>query len=277
MGYDVRFYTGEYHDRNAEASHDKCVLKVDGHLNAAGKTPSYSLVEYNTSEGTRCHSFAKALANACVNPVGATQSHTRALAPGDRGHVCTDGFNGDGVVWEPGFASNPKQARIYMTAAGKEALAQALAATIRKHYPDGSRIAFSIGHKGKPSAPNDRGACLAGTHGKVCEAHIMEPVLKRAAELLEDPKSPPPAKKPQAPVEAPDHHDPKKMPTLHLGSHGGMVPFLQRLLNHVLPGHDIHVDGDFGPKTEAAVIHFQKLNHLSPDGVVGPKTWGKLL
>jgi peptidoglycan hydrolase-like protein with peptidoglycan-binding domain len=35
-------------------------------------------------------------------------------------------------------------------------------------------------------------------------------------------------------------------------------------------------DGDFGPKTEAAVKAWQKNNRLKPDGIVGPKTWKKM-
>ena len=38
-----------------------------------------------------------------------------------------------------------------------------------------------------------------------------------------------------------------------------------------------NVDGDFGVKTKAAVMAFQKAKGLVQDGIVGPKTWSKLL
>ena len=53
---------------------------------------------------------------------------------------------------------------------------------------------------------------------------------------------------------------------LKLGSQGKEVKELQEFLG-------INVDGDFGPKTEAAVKKWQSANGLKADGIVGPKTW----
>lgn len=57
---------------------------------------------------------------------------------------------------------------------------------------------------------------------------------------------------------------------LRLKDQGGDVFKLQTLLG-------VKVDGDFGPKTEAAVKKFQRDHGLDPDGVVGPYTWEALL
>lgn len=63
-------------------------------------------------------------------------------------------------------------------------------------------------------------------------------------------------------------------PTLKQGSRGAAVTQLQQKLK--AKGFNVATDGDFGPKTKAAVISFQRANGLSADGVVGPKTWAKL-
>lgn len=59
------------------------------------------------------------------------------------------------------------------------------------------------------------------------------------------------------------------METIKLGSKGESVKLLQRHLN-------VTADGDFGPKTEAAVKEFQKKKGLEADGIVGEKTWKAL-
>jgi peptidoglycan hydrolase-like protein with peptidoglycan-binding domain len=63
-------------------------------------------------------------------------------------------------------------------------------------------------------------------------------------------------------------------PTLRQGSRGAAVTQLQNLLRN--KGFNVTADGDFGPKTAAAVKSFQSSRGLVADGVVGPKTWAAL-
>ncbi len=60
-------------------------------------------------------------------------------------------------------------------------------------------------------------------------------------------------------------------PSLKLGDNGQAVRDVQERLN--LVGLNLKIDGDFGSKTEEAVVFFQKSCLLSGDGIVGPKTW----
>jgi cell wall-associated NlpC family hydrolase len=64
-------------------------------------------------------------------------------------------------------------------------------------------------------------------------------------------------------------------PLLKQGSTGPVVKELQQKLKAAgfNPGP---IDGDFGPKTFAAVKSFQKAKGLTTDGIVGPKTWAAL-
>ena len=68
------------------------------------------------------------------------------------------------------------------------------------------------------------------------------------------------------------------LPKLSRGSKGKSVRALQILLigNGCSCG-SYGADSDFGPATDAAVKRFQDKNNLTADGVVGPKTWAKLL
>lgn len=64
-------------------------------------------------------------------------------------------------------------------------------------------------------------------------------------------------------------------PLLADGARGPEVAALQKKLAQL--GFDPGpADGQFGPKTEAAVVAFQRANHLAVDGIVGPETWGAL-
>lgn len=60
------------------------------------------------------------------------------------------------------------------------------------------------------------------------------------------------------------------------GSVGGHVRAVQALLNANLNA-GLSIDGEYGPKTAAAIKKFQSVKKLSPDGIVGKDTWAALL
>lgn len=70
-----------------------------------------------------------------------------------------------------------------------------------------------------------------------------------------------------------------KLNVLKKGSTGNQVKALQRMLHAM--GYNLGtknpMDGDFGAKTDSAVRAYQKLHSLTVDGIVGAKTWSKLL
>lgn len=64
-------------------------------------------------------------------------------------------------------------------------------------------------------------------------------------------------------------------PTLKMGSRGDHVLHWQKFLN--LNGYFCgEEDGKFGKNTKEAVMAFQISKGLTPDGVIGPKTWAAL-
>lgn len=73
-----------------------------------------------------------------------------------------------------------------------------------------------------------------------------------------------------------------EMPVLKKGSTGEAVKTLQRLLRQLQYVNTdgktlLIVDGNFGSNTEAAVKRWQKKHLGTADGIVGAKTWNKLL
>ncbi len=66
----------------------------------------------------------------------------------------------------------------------------------------------------------------------------------------------------------------RAQPTLQRGASGDDVSELQRRLKAA--GAQVDVDGDFGPRTQAAVQAVQQKLGLTVDGVAGPATWKAL-
>ena len=64
-------------------------------------------------------------------------------------------------------------------------------------------------------------------------------------------------------------------PLVRRGDQQHPVTTLQYLLR--ARGHNLTVDGIFGPGTDAAVRAFQQQKGLAVDGIVGPVTWQDLV
>jgi len=64
-------------------------------------------------------------------------------------------------------------------------------------------------------------------------------------------------------------------PLVRKGDRDHPVKTLQHLLR--ARGHNVAVDGIFGPNTDAAVRAFQQQKGLAVDGIVGPVTWRALV
>lgn len=190
--YSVKFYKGDYLERQQAANAGGAVAYVEHHFNSsASPTASYAVVVVGSNASSTSRNWGRWYAKAVAEQFG-TQV-------GGDGGILVGGWNGRGdgnvkhtkmpaLLLEPLFASHPQQADIIRSDAGQAALARILAESVRRFFPDGGLIAFSVGHKYKRSSPNDRGAALAGGG---TEADHAEKVLERAARLLtEEPAAP---------------------------------------------------------------------------------------
>jgi hypothetical protein len=164
-----------------DANEDNAICYVEQHFNSAGPTANYSCVIVGSNASERSKNWGTLYSRLV----------SEAFQVPDRG-IVIGGFNGRGdanlrhtampaILLEPLFASNPEHAHIIRSSVGQETLAQILVTSIRRIFPDGGLVAMSIGHKGKTSRPNDRGAAVVGGG---FEADYAEIVLKLAEQML---------------------------------------------------------------------------------------------
>lgn len=184
--YEVRFYTGEYIDRQKQANRDQAKAYVEHHFNSSSSSSAnYAVVVTgaNASETSRNWGrwYAHAIAKEFNTQVGGTDGLFIGGA-GGRGDGNLKYTEMPAILLEPLFASNPHQADLIRSDSGQTRLARVLVESIQRFFPKGGLIAFSVGHKYKPSKPRDLGASLAGGGW---EAEFAEKVLHKAKALLE--------------------------------------------------------------------------------------------
>ena len=183
--YTVKFYKGDYLQRQLAANKDKAIAYVEHHFNSSSsQQANYAVVVVGSNASSTSRNWGRWYAKAVAEQFG--------TKVGGDGGILVGGWEGRGdgnvkhthmpaVLLEPLFASHPQQAEAIRSEAGQAALARILAESIRRFIPGGGLIAFSVGHKYKTSSPNDRGAALAGGG---TEADHAEKVLEKAARLL---------------------------------------------------------------------------------------------
>jgi peptidoglycan hydrolase-like protein with peptidoglycan-binding domain len=115
---------------------------------------------------------------------------------------------------------------------------------------------FCCGHK-EYARPNGR---------KVDPSLDMKEFRTAVAAILKG-AAPPPTLIPVVEPNPPAGVAPRS--TLRRGSKGDLVKTIQTKVG-------VNPDGQFGPRTEAAVREFQRDHDLVPDGIVGPQTWRAL-
>lgn len=193
--YTVKFYQGEYLERQLAANKDKAVAYIEHHFNSAGPTANYALVVVGSNASQTSVNWGSWYAKAVAEQFGTQVYGPDGVARGGldgRGDSNVKHTKMPAVLLEPLFVSNPQQADIVRSASGQAALARILAESIRRFFPQGGLVAFSVGHKYKTSRPEDRGAPLAGGG---TEADCAEKVLQLAASLLAEAKPEPQPRK----------------------------------------------------------------------------------
>jgi N-acetylmuramoyl-L-alanine amidase len=183
--YEVRFYTGEYRTRQLAANRDRAACYVEHHFNSGSATADYAVVVVGSNASQKSKDWGRFYAERVAADFG--------IRVGGVAGIMVGGYGGRGdaniretampaLLLEPLFCSNPRHAAWIRSPEGRQKLARALSDSIRRFFPKGGLVAFSVGHKGKPSKPHDRGAAVAGGGA---EAEFAEMVLIEAKQMLE--------------------------------------------------------------------------------------------
>jgi peptidoglycan hydrolase-like protein with peptidoglycan-binding domain len=132
-------------------------------------------------------------------------------------------------------------------------------AAILKHIGRGAE--FCAGHK-------EYALTKSGKRGRKSDPDLDMDEFRAAVAAIMSGTAPTPTLIPA--VEPPIQPGaPAGRPTLRRRATGDLVKQVQGKVGVI-------ADGTFGSKTEAALRNFQRTHGLTPDGIVGPRTWGAL-
>jgi len=186
MKYKVKFYSGDYINRQRAANRDRAICYVEQHFNAsASPTSNYAMVVVGSNASETSKRWGAYLAKAYGTAFNIPHFGSEGIAIGGidgKGNSNLKYTKMPAVLLEPVFCSSYCGSGILRSPQGRKQLASVLVKSIKKVFPDGGLVAFSIGHKGKASNPFDMGALVLGGG---TEAEYAEIVLKTAAEMLE--------------------------------------------------------------------------------------------
>lgn len=272
--YRVVFVTGDYRARQERANQLGAALYLEGHANSStNQRADYAMCVVGSNASATSKEIGRELAAAFGTAFDVGGDKDTDVGYGDG--IRQDG-RGDGnvrytdmpaVLMEPGFCSNPEQARLMESEDGLNTAARIIFNTVSNHITSGATIVLSVGHIGKRSAPNDRGAVWLGERFDT-EAAYAHAYMNRAAVMLRGRSSEIEAEQVKGP-------DPKPEPTpKHLYSDLPVL-FRHTAVEHpsgarilasavICPSH---------PMTLPDVQDYQRQHGLKPDGIIGPATW----
>lgn len=184
--YEVSFYTGNYRWRQALANKANCAAYVEQHFNASeSRRDGYTMVLVSYKSSKKVRKWAKWYVKNIAKTFSVRQYRGRGILVGGydgRGNGNLKYLKMPAVLLESLFATNPRHAKWIKNEAEQLQLAFILFKSIRKFFPQGGRICFSVGHKYKFYPSHDQGAHV---YGGGRESEYAEIILKQAQSLIE--------------------------------------------------------------------------------------------
>ena len=198
----------DYRDRQLYANEQGADVYVEFHFNATSydkpgvaDNPSSVLVCDNASQKSRdmAKDFADMMSSRFNYPNrGVVELKKHVDGTADRAYYNLYYTKMKSFLLEPLYVSDVEQAKVALSDSEQREIASILVDVIKKHFPDGAKCAFSLGHKFKSSAVYDRGAPVVigyaedsegnrtpTYHETLMEADLAEGVLYYATSMLE--------------------------------------------------------------------------------------------